>query len=66
MTFIEALNTGRPIRRRSDTYTPEWLALGYEGSNDTVGVPRWREVRSGKAIGLRFSDYIADDWEVLP
>jgi len=38
----------------------------FTGENDAVGVPRWREVRSGKMIGLRRSDYEASDWEVIP
>lgn len=46
--------------------THEWLALGYEGANDVVGMSCWREVRSGKRIGLRRVDYEADDWEILP
>lgn len=66
MTFLEALKTGRPIRRRIGTMDAEWLALGYDGANDVVGVPRWREVRSGRTIGLRRSDYEATDWEALP
>jgi hypothetical protein len=56
--------------RRKNTFTTfpdgEWLALGYDGANDVVGTPRWREVRSGKATGLRRADYEATDWEILP
>jgi hypothetical protein len=65
MTFVEAIKTGRPMRRKSASIVPEWIVLGYDGSNDVVGIPRWRETRSGKLIGLRFSDYTAEDWEVL-
>ena len=54
------------MRRKSTMMTPEWLAIGYEGANDTVGMPCWREVRSGKKIGLRRADYEATDWEVVP
>ena len=66
MTFLEAISSGRPMRRRMATGAGEWLALGYDGPNETVGTPRWREVRSGKAIGLRRYDYEATDWEILP
>lgn len=66
MTFLEALGSGRPMRRKSLMGTPEWLALGYEGANDAVGMPCWREVRSGKKIGLHRTDYEALDWEVVP
>lgn len=71
MNFLDALKSGRPMRRKIGTLaigTPdaEWLALGYDGANDVVGTPRWREIRSGKAIGLRRADYEAADWETLP
>ena len=54
------------MRRKSAMMTPEWLVIGYEGTNDTVGMPCWREVRSGKKIGLRRVDYEATDWEIVP
>jgi hypothetical protein len=66
MTFGDAIKSGRPMRRKFWTLEGEWLALGYDGPNDAVGTPRWREVRSGKAVGLRYSDYTATDWEILP
>lgn len=68
MTFLEALASGRPMRRKGTIAgTPkEWIALGYEGINDAVGTPRWREVRSGKLVGLRRADYEATDWEIVP
>lgn len=66
VTFLEALGSGRPMRRKSAMMTPEWLVIGYEGTNDTVGMPCWREVRSGKKIGLRRVDYEATDWEIVP
>lgn len=67
MTFLEALGSGRPMRRKSTTMmTPEWLALGYEGANDVVGMPCWRQIRSGIKTGLRRTDYEAADWEILP
>lgn len=65
MTFLEAIRSGRPMRRKMSSGDSEWLALGYDGPNDVIGTPRWREVRSGKAIGLRRSDYEASDWEIL-
>jgi hypothetical protein len=66
MSFLQALASGRPMRRESTMMTPEWLALGYEGTNDVVGMSCWREVRSGNKIGLRRADYEATDWEILP
>lgn len=67
MTFLEALKTGRPIRRTTAVAVPrEWISLGYEGTNDIIGTPRWREIMSGKAIGLRGYDYLAEDWEAMP
>lgn len=66
MTFLQVLGSGRPMRRKSTMTSPEWLVLGYEGANDVVGVPCWREVRSGRRIGLSRVDYEANDWEILP
>ena len=67
MTFVEAIKTGRPMRRRHVTFSLDlWLALGYEGANSTTGTPRWREVATGRPSGLRSADYLADDWEVMP
>lgn len=66
MNFLQALTSGRPMRRKTSGYSAEWLVLGYEGTNDVVGRPTWRIVRSGVAIGLRRSDSEATDWEILP
>ncbi len=51
------------MRRKS---TIEWLVLGYEGASAAVGMPCWREARSGKRVGLSRADYEARDWEILP
>jgi hypothetical protein len=66
VTFLEAIASGRPMRRKLPGGGNEWLSLGYHGANDVVGTPTWREVRSGEATGLRRSDYEATDWETLP
>lgn len=66
MTFLEALGSGRPMRRKPVMTAPEWLALGYTGANVVVGMPCWREVRTGKVIGLHRWDYEATDWEIMP
>lgn len=67
MTFLEALKTGRPMRRKTSlNWSNPWLTLGYNGPNDTCGTPQWREIASGQAVGLHRYDYTADDWEVMP
>ncbi len=66
MTFLKALASGRPMRRKIPGGGNEWIVLGYEGPSDVVGTPRWREARSGKAIGLHVFDYEAEDWEICP
>lgn len=68
MTFIEALKTGRPMRRKSNTITfsEPWLYLGLEGDGVSIPVPCWREIKTGVATGLHAYDYIAEDWEVMP
>jgi hypothetical protein len=54
------------MRRKPVMTAPEWLALGYTGANVVVGMPCWREVRTGKVIGLHRWDYEATDWEIMP
>lgn len=63
MTFIDAVKTGRPMRRKSNTITfsGPWLYLGLEEEG-----PRWREIKTGVTTGLHAYDYIAEDWEVMP
>ncbi len=67
MTFIDALKTGRPMRRKSPvtTYSYPWL---YLGKSDKTPYSRacWREVETGQLAGLSSSEYIAEDWEVMP
>jgi hypothetical protein len=65
VTFIEALKTGRPMRRKSTVFAPPWLTLGHE-KQFGYDVPRWRHIDTGEAIGLHSWDYLADDWEVMP
>jgi len=65
MTFIEALNTGRPIRRASSVVHRPWIHLGEERCM-SGNVPRWRRIDTGEAVGLHAYDYQADDWEVMP
>ncbi len=65
MTFLEALKTGR--RRRAETHPRPWLHLGTEDASGlTFPNPRWREIETGRAIGLHRFDYEADDWQVMP
>ena len=66
MTFIDALKTGRPMRRKTGiTYSYPWTYLGkIDTSPDSL--PCWREIETGKIIGLFSFDYIAEDWEAMP
>jgi hypothetical protein len=63
MTFIEALKTGRPMRRNSGYHRP-WLYLGTDVCHPYT--PRWRFINTGEETGLHSFDYTADDWEVMP
>ena len=63
MNFLEALQTGLPMRRQHSLPMP-WLILGHEKHLGTE-VPRWREISTGAAVGLHSWDYTADDWEVM-
>lgn len=64
MNFLDAMRTGRPMRR-TDMTGEQWIVLGTErtSAGDT---PRWRNMRTGYPIGLWSYDYLADDWEVMP
>jgi hypothetical protein len=65
MTFLEALQTGLPMRRKSGgIHLAPWLSLGHEKCAGHE-VPRWREISTGAAVGLHSWDYKADDWEVM-
>ncbi len=59
MNFLEAVSTGRPMKRRV------WLGLGFV---HLVGKrrPRWKEYGTTRSVGLSARDYLARDWEVLP
>lgn len=66
MTFLEALKSERPMRRKALMTTTQWIMLGYEGPNPVLGTACWRECTTGKRIGLRRADYQASDWEIMP
>lgn len=69
MTFLEALKTGRPIRRNrgcSAAYiTGPWIILGERW---VLGQRRdpWLRIDTGEEITLASWDYLADDWAVMP
>ncbi len=60
MTFIDALKTGRPMRRKG------WGL--YQRPNDDTPIAWMRADMTGEdelyGDGLRLVDYLADDWEV--
>ena len=61
MTFIEALKTGRPMRRASwwnCCAGDRWLVLDAEG--------QWSWRGGGEASPPLRADLLADDWEVAP
>jgi hypothetical protein len=68
MTFVEALSTGKPMRRpcsagRDWEDDPEWVRLKGEVWQSSYGGPSgvWSEW-----IGPTRADYLATDWEVPP
>lgn len=65
MTFLEALSTGRPMRRYSRYTTNRWIFLGRE-SLSPGSLPRWHHIDTGSLTGLSADDYKATDWEVMP
>lgn len=64
MTFLEALKTGRPIRRESQWAWCQWRHLGNDGGISKL--PMWRALDTGAPLGITREDYLADDWQVLP
>lgn len=66
MTFLEALKTGRPMRRLSTLINEPWLFLGVRIRNTYQNMPQWRRTDTGEEVGLHAFDYHADDWEVMP
>jgi len=64
MTFIEALKTGRPMRRKWFDSDGPWLYLG--GGSVYPNTPCWRRIDTGEIVGLHSYDYIANDWQVMP
>jgi hypothetical protein len=67
MTFLEALKTGRPMRRRpppSLGYGP-WIVIGDTWRGSEQWHP-WIRIDNGKEITLASWDYLAEDWEVMP
>lgn len=64
MTFIEALKTGRPMRRQNTVLNRSpWLYLGEMDFYPRR--PVWREIETGKEVGLHRFEYEASDWEVM-
>lgn len=65
MTFLEALKTRRPVRRKllSNTWGP-WLYLGT--SAGMFPQPMRRRIDTGEPMGLSTLDYEATDWESMP
>ena len=66
MTFIEALKSGRPMRRPWHTGQSPWLHLGEDSARFGQTIPGWRRIDTGERTGLARWDYAATDWEVMP
>jgi hypothetical protein len=65
LTFIEALKSGRPMRRPWRTALSPWLFLGTEPSVSGPA-PRWRSIADGSTASLDREDYLAENWQVMP
>lgn len=64
MKFLEALAMRRPMRRQRIGDQP-WLYLGEEKVGLAETRTAWREIATGRIVGLAFYDYEADDWESM-
>jgi hypothetical protein len=66
LTFLEALKSGRPMRRMSQLNSGSpWLFLG-TASSAPLASPTWRRIDTGETAALARWDYTAGDWEVMP
>ena len=71
MTFIEALiealRSGRPMKRRGTLLPTLWLRLVMLSPENR---PMWLVVGpsgdAGPRVGLTRDDYLAEDWELAP
>lgn len=73
LTFLEALKTGKPMRRGMMPWI--WLGAERENVEATYGVLmtyppyydrlQWRSIHTGKPYGLSVEDYTANDWTVM-
>lgn len=64
MTFIEALTTGKPMRRRGTLAPDVYLVLVLGDRPRFVTWHRQIEGRAGVDVGIARADYLATDWEV--
>lgn len=65
MTFIDALRTGRPMRRPFGPNLSPWLVLGTQPDLVTGKAPCWRVMETGQPAALHRYDYLAEDWQVM-
>jgi hypothetical protein len=65
MTFMEALSAGLPMRRERSSGVNPWLHLGNMGESTGEVTPCWRDISTGRMVGLWRWDYTADDWEIM-
>lgn len=68
MNFIEAIKTGRPIRRfREGAMAPTgpWIVVGEKYSMGQYRHP-WLRIDTGEEITLAVYDYTAEDWQAQP
>jgi hypothetical protein len=61
---MQALGTGLPMRRTDSAGATPWLHLGEE-TRGADNIPCWRDISTGRVVGLWRWDYDADDWEVM-
>lgn len=67
-TFLDALWSGRPIRRArvvdglgAATHAGPWIAIGHKG-----GETPFIRIDTGAEVTLAAEDYLATDWAVMP
>ena len=78
LSFVQALQSDRPIRRREWTrfdgarinhetvFGPQWIVLGEKKDGLTQTRHPWIVIATGAEVTLSKEDYAAHDWEQHP
>lgn len=64
MNLLEALKTGKPLRRKTWKRSPAWPKGGHLALSSVVLIGNLVEKDAGAHVPVCSDDLLADDWEV--